>query len=75
MKSKRNEIIFKDEIVVLDYLILEYEKELKKTTYSWNNKEIKNTKISRLHRLRIEINELLKQIEKNCHTEYMEEVE
>lgn len=75
MKSKRNEIIFKDELVVLDYLILEYKKELKKTTYSWNNKEIKNTKISRLHRLRIEINELLKQIEKNCHAEYMDEVE
>lgn len=75
MKSKRNEHIFQEELIVLDYLLHEYKKELIRTKISWNNKEIKNTKKSRLYRLRLEINEVLKKIEKDCPNEYMDEVD
>ena len=76
MKGKRNEHIYKDELVVLDYLIHEYKKELTRTTKPyWKDKIIKGTRKTRLHRLRIEIDELLKSIEKNYPTEYCVEVE
>ena len=76
MKGKRNEHIYKDELVVLDYLIHEYKKELTRTTKSyWSDKIIKGTRKTRLHRLRMEIDELLKSIEKNYLTEYCVEVE
>lgn len=64
MLAKRNEDIFKDELVILDYLVHQYKSELKKTTLEYG-KVYKTTSKSRLNRLRIEIDKLLKQIEKN----------
>lgn len=75
MKNKRNEEIFNDELVVLDYLIYEYKKELKKTVKSeWNQKEFKATRKARLNRLRKEINELLYNVENNLGYQYCCEV-
>ena len=75
MKSKRNEDIFRDDLIVFDYLVHEYKKELKKTKIdSWNGKEYKATKKSRLHRLRLEIDKLLKHIEDDLPSQYIEEV-
>lgn len=66
MLEKRNEHIFKDELVILDYLVHQYKSELKKTIIdSWNKKEYKATSKSRLNRLRLEIDKLLRQIEKD----------
>ena len=75
MKNTRNEQIFKRELVVLNYLINEYEHELRKTTMSYNGKEIKNTKKLRLHRLRLEINQVLKTIEDDLPDQFFKEVE
>lgn len=61
-RDKRNEEIFNQELVVLEYLIYEYKKELKRTNLD-NGKEYKTTKKTRLKRLRLEINKVLKQIE------------
>lgn len=72
-KYKRNEEIFKEELVVLDYLIYEYKKELKRTTKVFG-KNYKATKKSRLHRLRLEINKLLKYIENDLPNQYYCEV-
>lgn len=74
MKNKRNEEIFKDNLVVLDYLIHEYKKELKKTQ-RYDSGEYKATSKSRLHRLRIEINNVLKNIEDGLPNQYFCEVE
>lgn len=75
LKDKRNEYIFKDELVVLDYLIYEYKKELKLTRIEYNNKLYKATKKSRLHRLRLEINQVLKKIENDLPDQFFKEVE
>ena len=64
MLAKRNEDIFKDELVVLDYLVHQYKSELKRTTLEYGT-VYKATSKSRLTRLRLEINELLRQIEKD----------
>lgn len=74
MKDKRNEEIFQEQLVVLDYLIYEYKKELRKTTKTFG-KNYKSTKKSRLHRLRLEINKLLKYIEDSLPNQYYCEVE
>ena len=60
MENKRNEEIFKDNLVVLDYLIQEYKKELSKTTPRYGSRKYKATSKSRLHRLRLEIDNALK---------------
>ena len=75
MKNKRNEEIFKEELVVLDYLIYEYKKELKKTKKRYGSGEYKATSKSRLHRLRLEINNVLKDIEDGLPSQYFCEVE
>lgn len=75
MKDKRNEHIFSDELVVLEYLIYEYKKELKRTRIDWDKKTYKNTKKSRLHRLRLEINQVLKKIEDDLPDQFFKEVE
>ena len=74
MEKKRNEEIFKDNLVVLDYLMCEYEKELRRTTKEFG-KNYKATRKSRLKRLRIEINNSLKYIEDNLPNQYFCEVE
>lgn len=75
MKSKRNEHIFNQELEVFEYLVFEYRKELKLTKPYYGDKEYKATSKSRLRRLRLEINKLLKGIEDNVSTGYMEAVE
>lgn len=74
MKEKRNEHIFKDELIVLDYLVHQYKSELKKT-FSDNGKIYKATKKTRMIRLRLEIEKLLKQIEKDLPSQYFSVVE
>lgn len=74
MKDKRNEEIFEENLVVLDYLIHEYKKELRRTTKEFD-KNYKATRKSRLKRLRIEINNSLKYIEDNLPNQYFCEVE
>lgn len=55
---------------VLDYLIQEYKDELKKTT-GYGDKEYFNISKARLHRLRLEINKLLMDIESDCPDHFM----
>lgn len=73
-REKRNEEIFSQELVVLEYLIYEYKKELKRTNLE-NGKEYKMTKKSRLKRLRLEINKVLKQIENELPMQFFSVVE
>ena len=75
MVEKRNEVIFKEELVVANYLFREFKDELKSTTKSYNGKDYKNTKKSRLHRLRLEIDKVLKDIEDSLPSQYYAEVE
>ena len=72
--KNRNEEIFKDNLVVVDYLMCEYGKELRRTTKEFG-KNYKATKKSRLKRLRIEINNALKDIEDNLPNQYYCEVD
>lgn len=51
---------------VLDYLVQEYKDELNKTIISYSDKEYFNISKARLHRLRLEINKLLMDIESEC---------
>ena len=74
MKNKRNEELFKDDLIVLDYLFYEYKTELKKTQ-RYDSGEYKATSKSRLHRLRLEINNILKDIEDGLPNQYFCEVE
>lgn len=73
-REKRNEEIFNQELVVLEYLIYEYKKELKRTN-SDNGKEYKATKKTRLKRLRLEINKVLQQIENELPMQFFSVVE
>lgn len=75
MKVKRNEELFKDDLIVLDYLFYEYKTELKKTHSIYGSGEYKATSKSRLHRLRLEINNILKDIEDGLPSQYLAEVE
>lgn len=75
MKNKRNEEIFKENLAVVDYLMCEYKKELSKTTPRYGSGKYKATSKSRLHRLRLEINNALKYIEDSLPNQYFCEVE
>lgn len=72
--DKRNEEIFNQELVVLEYLIYEYKKELKRTNIIEYD-EYKATRKERLNRLRKEINQVLKYIEDNLPMQYLSLVE
>ena len=74
MLEKRNEHIFKEELIVLDYLVHQYKSELKKT-FSDNGKIYKATKKTRMIRLRLEINQVLKKIEDDLPDQFFKEVE
>ena len=75
MLEKRNEHIFKDELVVLDYLVHQYQSELKRTTTLECGKVFKATCKSRLNRIRLEIDKLLVQIEKDLPNQFCVEVD
>lgn len=55
-----------NKLSVLDYLVQEYKGELKKTIVSYEDEEYFNISKARLHRLRLEINKLLMDIEAEC---------
>ena len=74
MKEKRNEDIFQTSLNVLNYLIYEYKKELKRTTF-YNDKNYKATRKTRLRRLRLEISQVLKDIENELPYQWFTEVE
>ena len=72
---------YKDKVVVAKYLFNEYINELKRDFTSDNGIKYRATRKSRLERLRIELNELLKDIGNNYSTdiekvsdEYWEEI-
>lgn len=68
---------FQDKVKVVDYLISEYKNELQRTFKSWNGKLYRTTRKSRLKRIRLELDEVLKGIENNYRDFYYlnEEVE
>ena len=74
MLEKRNEHIFKDELVVLDYLVHQYKSELMRTTSEYG-KIFKATRKTRLTRLRLEIGKLLNQIEKDLPNQFYAKVD
>ena len=56
---------FQDKVKVVDYLVNEYKNELQRTYEGWDNKTYRSTRKSRLKRIRLELDELLKDIENN----------
>ena len=56
---------FQDKVKVVDYLVNEYKNELQRTYEDWNNKTHRSTRKSRLKRIRLELDEILKDIENN----------
>lgn len=56
---------YKDKVVVVQYLFSEYLKELRRDFTDSNGIKYRATRKSRLERLRIELNELLKDIGSN----------
>ena len=60
---------------VIDYLVNEYKNEIQRTYEGWDNKTYRSTRKSRLKRIRLELDELLKDIENNYGSGYYNEVE
>lgn len=56
---------FQDKVKVVDYLVNEYKNELQRTYEDWDNKKHRSTRKSRLKRIRLELDEILKDIENN----------
>ena len=73
--KNRNEEIFKDNLVVVDYLICEYKKELSKPVQKYGSGKYKATSKSRHHSLRLEINNALKYIEDDLPYNFFCEVD
>lgn len=65
---------FKEKVKVIDYLISEYKNELQRTFKSYDEL-YRATRKNRLKRLRLELDEILKDIENNYRDGYYEEVE
>ena len=57
-----------------EYLFNQFKSELGRTTQIYNGKKFRATRRNRLNRLRIELNELLIEIERNYPIKYLEEV-
>ena len=66
---------FQDKVNVIDYLVNEYKNEIQRTYEGWDNKTYRSTRKSRLKRIRLELDELLKDIENNYGSGYYNEVE
>ena len=56
---------FQDKVKVVDYLVNEYKNELQRTYEDWDNKTHRSTRKSRLKHIRLELDEILKDIENN----------
>ena len=56
---------FQDKVNVIDYLVNEYKNELQRTYEDRDNKKHRSTRKSRLKRIRLELDEILKDIENN----------
>ena len=66
---------FQVKVNVIDYLVNEYKNELQRTFEDWDNKQHRSTRKSRLKRIRLELNEVLKDIENNYRDDwYINEV-
>ena len=61
---------FQVKVNVIDYLVNEYKNELQRTYEDWDNKRYRSTRKSRLKRIRIELNEVLKDIENNYRDDW-----
>lgn len=64
---------FKEKVQVIDYLVNEYKNELQRTFKSYDEL-YRATRKSRLKRIRLELDEILKGIENNYCDGYYEEV-
>ena len=65
---------YDEKIKNAEYLFNQFKSELRRTTQIYNGKSIRATRRKRLNRLRIELNELLLDIERNYPINYWEEV-
>ena len=64
---------YDEKIKTAEYLFNQFKSELERTTQGYNNKSYRATRRNRLNRLRIELNELLLDIERNYPINYCEE--
>ena len=65
---------YDEKIKTAEYLFNQFKSELGRTTQGYNEKNYRSTRRNRLNRLRIELNELLLDIERNYPINYWEEV-
>lgn len=65
---------YDEKIKNAEYLFNQFESELGRTTQGYNGKSYRATRRNRLNRLRIELNELLLDIERNYPINCLEEV-
>ena len=66
---------FQVKVNIIEYLVNEYKNELQRTFKDWDDKLHRSTRKSRLKRIRIELNEVLKDIENNYRDDwYINEV-
>ena len=66
---------FQVKVNVIEYLVNEYKNELQRTYEDWDNIKHRSTRKSRLKRIRLELNEVLKDIENNYRDDwYINEV-
>lgn len=65
---------YDEKIKNAEYLFTQFKSELERTTQVYNEKKYRATRRNRLNRLRIELNELLLDIERNYPINYWEEV-
>ena len=61
---------FQVKVNVIDYLVNEYKNELQRTYEGWDNKTYRSTRKNRLKRIRIELDEVLKDIENNYRDDW-----
>ena len=65
---------YDEKIKNAEYLFSQFKSELGSTTQGYNEKRYRATRRNRLNRLRVELNELLLDIERNYPINYYEEV-
>lgn len=65
---------YDEKIKNAEYLFIQFKSELERTTQGYNEKRYRATRRNRLNRLRIELNELLLDIERNYPINCWEEV-
>ena len=65
---------YDEKIKNAEYLFTQFKSELERTTQGYNEKRYRATRRNRLNRLRVELNELLLDIERNYPINCWEEV-